>query len=304
MRLLAFAAVLAGLCGGAVYWLLTAPRTVAASSLPEHALDLANGEVAFNTGGCASCHTTPGQQDRLVLGGGLALESPFGTFYAPNISPDEKDGIGGWSEAQFVTAMVEGTAPDGSHYYPAFPYPSYRNASLGDLRDLFAYLKTLKPVAGRVRDHDLTFPFSIRRNVGIWKALFMTGEPFKPDATQSAELKRGADLVNGLGHCAECHSPRNALGGIVAAQRFAGGPDPAGKGFVPNITAKGIGDWDADDLSYFLKTGETPDGDTTGGSMVAVVRNLSRLSDADRAAMAAYLKSLPTVEGPARPKKK
>jgi mono/diheme cytochrome c family protein len=200
--------------------------------------------------------------------------------------------------------MVEGTAPDCSHYSPAFPYPSYRNASLGDLRDLFAYLKTLKPVAGRVRDHDLTFPFSIRRNVGIWKALFMTGEPFKPDATQSAELKRGADLVNGLGHCAECHSPRNALGGIVAAQRFAGGPDPAGKGFVPNITAKGIGDWDADDLSYFLKTGETPDGDTTGGSMVAVVRNLSRLSDADRAAMAAYLKSLPTVEGPARPKKK
>ncbi len=304
LRVLAGVVVLAGLAAGGIYWLLTVPRVVAASALSPHTPDLANGETAFNAGGCASCHATPGQQDRLALGGGLALASPFGTFHVPNISPDPNDGIGRWSEAEFVTAMVEGTAPDGSHYYPAFPYPSYRNASVSDLRDMFAYLKTLKPVAGKVKDHELAFPFDIRRNVGIWKALFMTGEPFQPDATQSAEVKRGAYLVNGLGHCAECHSPRNALGGIVAAQRFAGGPDPEGKGFVPNITAKGIGDWDADDLSYFLKTGETPDGDTTGGAMVQVVRNLSHLSDADRAAMAAYLKSLPAVEGPARPQKK
>lgn len=304
LRVLAGVVVLAGLAAGGIYWLLTVPRVVAASALSPHTPDLANGETAFNAGGCASCHATPGQQDRLVLGGGLALASPFGTFHVPNISPDPNDGIGRWSEAEFVTAMVEGTAPDGSHYYPAFPYPSYRNASVSDLRDMFAYLKTLKPVAGKVEDHELAFPFNIRRNVGIWKALFMNGEPFKPDPAQSAELQRGAYLVNGLGHCAECHSPRNALGGIVAAQRFAGGPDPEGKGFVPNITAKGLGDWGADDLAYFLKTGETPDGDTTGGSMVAVVRNLSHLSEDDRAAMAAYLKSLPAVEGPARPPRK
>ncbi|MGB3271439.1 MAG: cytochrome c [Xanthobacteraceae bacterium] len=304
LRVLAGIVVLAGLGAGGIYWLLTVPRVVAASTLPPHTPDLGNGETAFNAGGCASCHATPGQKDRLTLGGGLALASPFGTFHVPNISPDPNDGIGRWSEAEFVTAMVEGTAPDGSHYYPAFPYPSYRNASVGDLRDLFAYLKTLPPVAGRVRDHELAFPFNIRRNVGIWKALFLNGEPFKPDAAQSAEWKRGAYLVNSLGHCAECHSPRNVLGGIVAAQRFAGGPDPEGKGFVPNITAKGIGDWSADDLAYFLKTGETPDGDTTGGSMVQVVRNLSHLSEDDRAAMATYLKSLPAVEGPARPKKK
>ncbi len=294
----------AAAAAGLAYWLVTTPQVVAADTLAPRLPDLANGEVAFNAGGCASCHATPGQKDRLLLGGGLALASPFGTFHVPNISPDPNDGIGRWSEAEFVTAMVEGTAPDGSHYYPAFPYPSYRNAGIGDLRDMFAYLKTLQPVAGKVRDHDLAFPFNIRRNVGVWKALFLNGEPPKSDAAQSTELKRGAYLVNGLGHCAECHSPRNALGGIIAAPRFAGGPDPEGKGFVPNITAKGIGDWSADDLAYFLKTGETPDGDTTGGSMVQVVRNLSHLSDGDRAAMATYLKSLPAVEGPARPPRK
>lgn len=302
LRLLAVIVALAAV-GAGTYRVLSVPRVIAASALPPHVPDLAKGETAFNAGGCASCHATPGQQDRLALGGGLALGSPFGTFYAPNISPDADDGIGGWSEAEFVTAMVEGTAPNGAHYYPAFPYPSYRIASIADLRDMFAYLKTLKPVAGRARDHDLAFPFDSRRNVGIWKMLFLRAEPFEPDATRSAQWNRGAYLVNGLGHCAECHSPRNRLGGIVEAQRFAGGPDPEGKGFVPNITARGIGDWSEDDLAYFLKTGETPDGDTTGGAMVAVIRNTSLLSDADRVAMATYLKSLPAVDGPARSRK-
>lgn len=302
-RLLALAAVLGVIGAVAVYGVVTTPRTVPAAALPPHTPDLANGETAFNAGGCASCHATPDQPDRLRLGGGLAIGSPFGTFHAPNISPHPDDGIGRWSEADFMTAMVEGTAPDGSHYYPAFPYPSYRHASGGDLRDLFAYLKTLPPVAGKAPGHELPFPFNIRRNVGVWKALFLRGAPFVADAGKPAAWNRGAYLVNGLGHCAECHSPRNALGGIVEAQRFAGGPDPEGKGFVPNITAKGLGDWSEDDLAYFLKTGETPDGDTTGGSMVSVIRNTARLSDADRAAMAAYLKSLPAVEGPARPKR-
>ena len=180
-----------------------------ASALTPHAPDLANGKEMFLVGGCASCHAVPKQPDKSKLGGGLALGSPFGTFYVPNISPDAKDGIGGWSEAQFVTAMVKGTSPSGQHLYPAFPYTSYENIRFDDLRDLFAYLKTLPPVKGRVRDHDLRFPFSIRRGVGLWKLLYLDDAPFKPDPAQSPQWNRGAYLVNGPGHCAECHSTRN-----------------------------------------------------------------------------------------------
>jgi mono/diheme cytochrome c family protein len=154
-----------------------------------------------------------------------------------------------------------------------------------------------------VRDHDLPFPFNIRRNIGIWKLLFMDGRSFVPDASRSANWNRGAYLVNSLGHCAECHSPRNFLGGIVAAQRFAGGPNPEGEGWVPNITQKGLGDWSEKDIAWFLETGEMPDGDSAGGSMVRVIRNVSQLSPEDRAGMAEYLKSLPPVDGPPRPKK-
>jgi mono/diheme cytochrome c family protein len=245
----------------------------------------------------------PGQPDHLELGGGLAIPSPFGTFYAPNISPDPADGIGRWTEADFVNAVTRGVSPDGVHYFPAFPYASYAHAKVEDIRDLFAYLKTLAPVAGKVRDHDLPFPFHIRRNIGIWKLLFMNGKPFVSDPARSSRWNRGAYLVNGLGHCAECHSPRNFLGGIVAAQRFAGGPNPEGEGWVPNITQKGIAEWSEKDIAAFLKTGEMPDGDSAGGSMVRVIRNTSQLSGEDRAAIADYIKSLPPVDGPPRPKK-
>jgi mono/diheme cytochrome c family protein len=257
----------------------------------------------FNAGGCTSCHATPNQEDRTRLGGGLGLKSPFGTFYVPNISPDAKDGIGAWNEAQFVTAMLKGTSPDGAHYYPAFPYASYQRMDVGDLRDLFAYLKTLPAVAGRVRDHDLPFPFNIRRTLGGWKLLFLDGMPFQPEPSQSAQWNRGAYLANGPGHCAECHSPRNALGGIVESQRFAGGPNPDGEGWVPNITQKRLGDWSVKDIAYLLESGQTPDGDSVGSTMTRVVRNTGQLSDDDRLAMATYLKSLAPVDGPARPQK-
>jgi len=294
---------IAAAIGFGLYWWLTIPPVIPAQSLTSYTPNLANGLVVFNVGGCASCHAVPDQPDRLRLGGSLAIPSPFGTFYAPNISPDENDGIGRWSEAQFVTAVTKGVSPGGQHYFPAFPYTSYAHARVADIRDLFAYLKTLAPVPGKVRDHDLPFPFNIRRNVGIWKLLFFDSKPFAPDMGRSAQWNRGAYLVNGLGHCAECHSPRNFLGGIVAAQRFAGGPNPEGEGWVPNITQKGIGDWSLKDIDYFLKTGQTPDGDSVGGSMVRVIKNTSLLPDADHAAMADYLKSLPPVEGPPRPKK-
>ncbi len=304
LRRILLGLILIGVAGFGVYWWLTVPTVVAAATLPPRAPNLANGLVAFNAGGCSSCHAVPNQPDRLKLGGGLAMPSPFGTFHVPNISPDPTYGIGRWSEADFVTAVMKGTSPDGAHYFPAFPYASYQYASVDDVRDLFAYLKTLPAVTGKIRDHDVPLPFNIRRNVGGWKFLFMDGKPVVADASRSASWNRGAYLVNGLGHCAECHSPRNFLGGIVEAQRFAGGPNPEGEGWVPNITQKRLGDWSAKDIAYFLETGQTPDGDTAGGSMVRVIKNTSLLPAEDRAAMAEYLKSLPPVEGPPRPKKK
>jgi mono/diheme cytochrome c family protein len=293
--------ILLAAAGLGVFWWLTNPAVVAATSLPARQPDVANGQTMFNIGGCSSCHAVPNQPDRTKLGGGLALPSPFGTFHVPNISPDPNDGIGRWSEADFVTAVQKGTSPSGAHYYPAFPYASYQRARSEDVRDLFAYLKTLAPVPGRVRDHELPFPFNIRRTVGIWKFLFLDGKPFVPDPAHSAAWNRGAYLVNGFGHCAECHSPRNFLGGIIAAQRFAGGPNPEGEGWVPNITRKA--DWSVKDFAEFLKTGDLPEGDSVAGAMARVIKNTSQLSPDDRNAMAEYLKSLPPVEGPPRPKK-
>jgi mono/diheme cytochrome c family protein len=289
--------------GLALFWWLTLPAVVAADGLPAYTPNPANGIIVFNAGGCSSCHATPDQSDRLKLGGGIALHSPFGTFYVPNISPDTADGIGRWTEANFVTALLKGTSPSGTHYFPAFPYTSYQHAKLEDVRDLFAYLKTLEPVSGKVRDHDVPFPFNIRRNLGIWKLLFLDGKPFMPDRAHSEQWNRGAYLVNGLGHCAECHSPRNLLGGIIAAQRFAGAPNPEGEGWVPNITQKNLGDWSLKDFTFFLQTGQTPDDDNASGPMARVIKNTSQLPSEDRAAMAEYLKSLPPVEGPPRPPK-
>jgi mono/diheme cytochrome c family protein len=302
-RRILLATTLAGAAALALYWRLTAVPAAAVLGASARAPDLANGLTVFNAGGCSSCHAVPGQPDRLRLGGGLAIVSRFGTFYAPNISPDPVDGIGRWTEAEFVAAVTKGISPDGFHYFPAFPYTSYQHARLEDIRDLFAYLKTLAPVPGKARDHEVPFPFKIRRNLGIWKRLYIDGKPFMPDAARSASWNRGAYLVGSLGHCAECHSPRNALGGVIAAQRFAGGPDPEGEGWVPNITQKGLGDWSEKDIAYFLETGATPDGDSAGGAMARVIKNTSQLPAADRAAMAEYLKSLPPVDGPPRPVK-
>ena len=286
--------------GAGGFWILTTPSRVSADSLPAYTPDLANGKTMFHAGGCNSCHAIPDEDDRTKLGGGMELKSPYGSFYAPNISPDPRDGIGSWSEADFVTAMWKGTSPDGRHYYPAFPYTSYQYMKLEDVRDLFAYLKTLPPVQAKARDHAMRFPYNMRRLVGGWKMLNLDGKPFTPDPAQSAEWNRGAYLVNAPAHCAECHSPRNALGAIIKSQRFAGGPNPDGEGWIPNITEAGIGSYSVGDIEEVLTSGDTPE-DSVGGSMVAVVRNTSQLSKDDRAAMAIYIKSLPPVEGPEPP---
>ena len=288
------AAVLAAVLGAAALLFFTAPETIPASALAPHRPDLANGRIMFLIGGCSSCHAEPRQKDATQLGGGLALNSPFGVFYVPNISPDTKDGIGDWSEAEFVTAMTKGTSPAGEHLYPALPYTSYQRMRVDDLRDLFAYLKTLPAIPGRVRNHDLLFPFNIRRTLGVWKLLFLDGKPFTPDPVQSAQWNRGAYLVNGPGHCAECHSPRNVIGAIIGSRRFTGGQLLTGQGGVPDITQGKLHDWKVEDFVETLDTGMTPDADRVGGPMVEVVSNTRQLSAADREAIAVYLKSLPS----------
>jgi len=303
LRKLFILAVVAAVVGLFVFWGLTIPATVPASALPQRQPNLENGQTMFHAGGCSSCHATPGQDDKTKLGGGFALKSPFGTFYAPNISPDRNDGIGKWSEPDFVTAMVKGTSPDGSHLYPAFPYTSYQRMRYDDIRDLFAYIKTLPAVQGKAKPHELPFPFNIRRTLGVWKFLFLDGKPVASDAGKDAAWNRGAYLVNGPGHCAECHSPRNVLGSIIESQRFAGGPEPTGDGFVPNITSKSLS-LSQENLVKLLETGETPDGDHIGGEMAKVTSNTARLGAADREAIATYVRSLPPVEGPKRPESK
>jgi mono/diheme cytochrome c family protein len=302
LRNVALAAVSLAIAGAAALYLLSAAQAIAPEALGPHTVDLANGASMFEAGGCASCHAVPGDADMRRLGGGLALRSPFGTFYVPNISPDPRDGIGSWTDAQFVTALIRGTSPDGRHYYPAFPYTSFQRMAIGDVRDLFAHIKTLPPVAGKIRGHDLPFPFSIRRGIGLWKWLFLDGRPFQPDPSEDATWNRGAYLVNGPGHCAECHSRRTILGAIVPSQRFAGGPSPDGRGFVPNITQLGLKDWSVKDIAFMLQTGQTPDGDFVGSSMADVVRNTAQLTPQDRTAIATYIKALPPVEGPKRPR--
>lgn len=303
MRKLLGAAIVLALIALVAFWIVTIPATVSSATLPARTADLANGREMFYAGGCPACHAVPGRDDRTQLGGGLALASPFGTFYVPNISPDPDDGIGRWSEAEFATAMLKGTSPDGRHYYPAFPYASYQRIALDDLRDMFAFLKTLPPVKGKVRDHEVSLPFNVRRLLGGWKFLFLDGKPFSSDTAKSAQWNRGAYLVNGPGHCAECHSPRNILGGIVENKRFAGGPSLEGEGWVPNITQKALADYSEDDFTYLLETGKTLT-DSVGGAMRPVIRNTSQLTGEDRAAMAVYLKSLPPVDDPPRSQNK
>ena len=307
MRLGALVVILVVLAAGAgaAFYALTVPAVDVRGELPARQADLANGQSMFYAGGCFSCHGTPKQEDRTQLGGGLALPTPFGTFKVPNISSDAKFGIGAWSESEFVNAIRSGVGRNGEHLYPAFPYTSYQRMRLDDVRDLYAYLKTLPAVATPSEPHRLSFPFNVRRGLGLWKLLYVDGKTFVRDSSKDDAFNRGAYLVEGPGHCAECHSPRDAFGGIIAQRRFAGGPDPEGKGWVPNITphAHGIANWSPKDIAYLLETGFTPDADSVGSTMADVVLNTTKLSAEDRAAMATYVKSLPPRPGKAPPKK-
>jgi mono/diheme cytochrome c family protein len=282
-RLLMAAAV-----GVAAFWFLTAPGSLRPLPAVSVEPDPANGEIVFHAGGCASCHGAG-------LEGGLEMTTAYGLFRVPNISPDPEAGIGDWSRDDFIRAMKEGVSPEGRHYYPAFPYLSYTRADQRDLLDLKAYLDTFPPSPNRVADHEVHFPWNIRRGIGLWKLRYRDTRPVLVIDSGDIELRRGRYLVEALGHCAECHTPRDRFGGLDRSRWMAGGPSPDGEGSVPNITPheQGIGGWSQRDIAYYLETGFTPDFDTAGGSMVEVQENMARLGSEDLEAIALYLKSIP-----------
>lgn len=286
-----------GVIGAGIGWWLTAPEFVSAAELPDHQPNLEHGKQVFAEAGCSSCHAAPEAkgQDKLILSGGLEFKTDFGTFFAPNISPGEA-GIAGWSAADLVTAMHEGVRPDGAHYFPAFPFTSYTRMNFEDIIDLKAYMDTLPVSDVASKDHDVGFPFNIRRGLGMWKLLFMSDDPVIQVA-DDPKLKRGQELVEGAGHCAECHTPRNLIGGLTTSKWLAGGPNPDGKGRIPNITPHedGIGSWSEVDIASYLETGFTPEYDSVGGAMAKVVENTTLLSAEDREAIATYLKAVPAV---------
>lgn len=261
-------------------------------SLHAHAQDVARGEVLAGLAGCAACHVSP---DGVAYAGGYAIETRFGTFHGPNITQDPTHGIGAWTEADFVRAMREGHAPDGHAYWPAFPYPWFTNAPADQLADLWAYLRTIPP-DGRANTPNDIKPL-YRPSLGLWRSIaFREGPLDLPDDTP-ADVAQGALLVEGLGHCAGCHTPRSATGTSIQRRAFAGTDDPPEK--APNITPHeedGIGGWSTSDLRAFLETGMTGEGDFVGGHMKRIVdEGTSRLAPDERDAIVAYLRSLKPV---------
>ncbi|KPP87777.1 MAG: Cytochrome c, mono- and diheme variant [Rhodobacteraceae bacterium HLUCCO07] len=284
--------VILALIGTAAFWIVTRPAQVDEARLDQFTPDAERGETVFWAAGCAGCHAAPDAEDdeRRVLSGGMAFPSPFGTFHAPNISPDSDHGIGDWSVTDLANAMLHGTSPGGAHYYPAFPYASYARATLDDVADLHAYLMTLPESDTPDEAHDVGFPFNIRRSLGGWKMLFTHDDWIVPVTGET--LERGRYLVEALGHCGECHTPRNALGGLDYDRWLQGAPSPDGEGRVPAITPDKL-DWSESDIAGYLATGFTPEYDAAGGHMTDVIKNLANLPEDDLSAIAAYLKEVP-----------
>lgn len=270
-----------------------APEVWAATAAP----DLQNGKRMFFAGGCASCHASAGATGdaRFLLTGGVSLKTQFGTFHVPNISPDPKAGIGNWTLAEFGDAVTRGIGRNGENLYPAFPYTSYSRMKPQDVADLFGFIKTLPASPNVAPAHEVGFPFNQRLLLTGWKWLFFSNSPRVTLASADEEVRHGQYLVEGPGHCGECHTPRNMIGGLETSKWLAGGPNPEGEGRIPNITpgSDTIGKWSKEEIAAYLETGFTPDFDSVGGSMVEVQKNMAELPAADRAAIAAYLKAIP-----------
>lgn len=287
------AVVLLGFGG---FLLLSAPHSVDVGLYDGLKGDAAKGELVFWAAGCASCHAAADAKgaEELVLAGGQEFPSAFGTFVAPNISPDPAQGIGGWTLVEFANAVTQGVGKDGAHLYPALPYNAYNKMVPQDVADLKAFMDGLPVSAEPSKPHQIGFPFNIRRSLGIWKLLFeRTDWVIAGDLT--AEQSRGRYIAEALAHCGECHTPRNMLGGMDTARWLGGAPNPSGDGRIPNITPAKLG-WSAGDIVQYLTTGFTPDYDSVGGHMAHVVENMARLPESDRQAVAEYLLAVPNVE--------
>ena len=290
--LVLFGLTMFGLAG---FLLLSAPQPGSMERYMGLTGDKTNGEQVFWASGCASCHMAPGAvgDQELVLAGGQSFASPFGTFLAPNISTDPKNGIGGWPLDKFACAVVDGITAEGKHAYPAMPFAAYTKMQPQDVVGLKAFMDTLPASDVPSQPHQIGFPFNIRRTLGIWKLMFVS-KAWVVQGDLSPEASRGRYIAEAMAHCGECHTPRNALGGLNRSAWLAGAPNPDGKGRTPNITPGAL-KWSEDEIVEYLTTGFTPDYDSAGGHMVHVIENMSKLPESDRRAVAAYLKVVPAI---------
>ena len=284
--------------GAALFGLLAA-ALISVDAAGQEISPAARGEYIFRAAGGCSCHTDfKGGGE--FLAGGRPLKTPFGIFYSPNITPDPDTGIGGWSNADFARAMTEGVAPDGSQYFPVFPYTAFTGMTAADLADLKAYLDTTPPMRRANRPHDAAPPFDWRFTMGPWKWMFFEPVTYRPRADKSARWNRGAYLATAVAHCGECHTPRNALGGLMRDLWFAGtenGPEGQRAANITPHKGTGIGRWDEDEVADLLKTGLKPNYDDVQGVMgEAVEQGYKYMTDEDRAAIADYVMSLTAIE--------
>lgn len=296
MNRILFAIAVLALIGLAGFLLITQPRNSSLEDLNGLTGDVARGETVFWAAGCASCHMAPKATGaaQTVLSGGQKFASPFGSFLAPNISSDPVHGIGGWTLIELAHTLRDGVSPSGQHLFPALPYSAYNKMAAQDLVDLKTFLDTLPASSEPSQPHQVGFPFNIRRSLGVWKLLFVS-DAWVIDGDLAPEQTRGRYIVEALAHCGECHTPRNALGGLERSRWLAGAPNPEGKSAIPNITPAKL-DWSQAEIVTYLTTGFTPDFDSAGSLMSHVVDNMARLPIADVQAVAAYLKAVPAVE--------
>lgn len=303
MKRILAAVIMAGGLAAAAGWVIAAPDPLPASALGAHTPNIDNGKRLYTAAGCLSCHLPAKdnkQADMLLPSGGRVLKTPAGAFYPPNITPDTGTGIGGWTDIQFINAVKRGISPDGRHYLPAFPYTSYSKMSDADVLDIKAYMDTLKPVEAENLPAELPLGLPVetamRRGLGIWKiAAGFEPSEFVKDASQDEVWNKGAYLVQGPGHCAECHTPRDWAMALDTSRWMAGGPHPEGDGKVPSLRdLKSRGRFkDPNDLATALEFGETLGYDKmSSGGMAAVQTNMSKLPAEDRTAIATYLMSL------------
>ena len=272
---------------------------LSAANISAQETRIERGEYLLHAAGCISCHTVD-EEDALPLAGGRPLESPFGVFYSPNITPDRETGIGDWTDDDFLNALWNGVSPAGQHYYPAFPYTSYTGMTKADVLSIKAYLFSLEPVHRVNRENELPWYLFTRLAPGAWKLMNFQSKRFEPEPDRSEDWNRGAYLVRHLGHCGECHTPRNGLGKLLVDRELSGNPNGPDGEKIPDITTNpetGIGRWSIDEIDFFLQLGMLPDGDFVGSMMSEVIDdNTGKLTADDRRAIAIYLKSIPASE--------